>query len=168
MQGGAEVEMGHGANLVFISCGQVSERERRLGMAAAELVQELTPYVPYFAENQTSLEGLTQNVLGALSRSVGLIAIMHPRGLVTFAGGRQQIRASVWIEQEIAIAAFMAQVMGRPMRVAAYIHKDIAREGMREELQLNPIVFRQDDEVVVHLRQILPSWKRLSSAAGHR
>ena len=156
--------MGYGANLVFISCGQVTERERRVGMAAAELVQQLTPYKPYFAENQTSLEGLTKNILGALDRSVGLIAIMHPRGMIALPGGRQQTRASVWIEQEIAIAAFIAQALGRPLHVVAFIHKDIAREGMREELQLNPFVFRHDDEVLAHLQQILPSWKHASFA----
>ena len=158
--------MGHSANLVFISCGQVTEQESRLGMAAAELVRQLTPYDPYFAENQSSLEGLTKNILGALNRSVGLIAIMHPRGAMAFPDGRHQTRASVWIEQEIAIAAFIVQVLGRSLRVVAYIHKDIAREGMREELQLNPVVFQHDDEVLAHLRQILPTWKRISSAAG--
>jgi len=152
--------MRHGAKLVFISCGQVTERERRVGMAAAELVHQLTPYNAYFAENQTSLEGLTKNILGALDRSVGLIAIMHPRGMMALPGGRQHTRASVWIEQEIAIAAFIAQVLGRPLHVIAFIHKDIAREGMREELQLNPILFRHDDEVLAHLRQVLPTWKR--------
>lgn len=156
--------MGYAANLVFISCGQITERERRVGMAAAELVHELTPYDPYFAENQHSLEGLTKNILGALNRSVGLIAIMHPRGVVALPGGRQQTRASAWIEQEIAIAAFIAQVLGRPLRVAAYIHRDIAREGMREELQLNPFLFRHDEEILHHLRQVLPTWKRLACA----
>jgi len=156
--------MGHSANLVFISCGQVTERERRLGLAAADLVRQLTPYEPYFAENQSSLEGLTKNILGALNRSVGLIAIMHQRGTMALPGGRQHTRASVWIEQEIAISAFIAQVLGRRLHVAAYIHKEIAREGMREELQLNPVVFRHDDEVLAHLQQILPSWKHASFA----
>jgi hypothetical protein len=154
--------MGHAANLVFISCGQVTERERRLGMATAELVRQLTSYEPYFAENQSSLEGLTKNILSALNRSVGLITIMHPRGTMVLPGGRQHLRASVWIEQEIAIAAFITQVLERPLRVVAFIHKDITREGMREELQLNPVVFRHDDEVVAHLRQILPTWKGAS------
>ena len=160
--------MGHGANLVFISCGQVTERERGLGMAAAELVRQLTPYEPYFAENQSSLEGLTKNILAALNRSAGLIAIMHPRGTMAFPGGRHQTRASVWIEQEIAIAAFIVQVLGRPLSVVAYIHKDVTREGMREELQLNPVVFRHDDEVLAHLQQILPTWKRTPWAVGHK
>jgi hypothetical protein len=152
--------MARGHNVVFISCGQVTERERNLGKAVAELVRELTPYEAYFAENQSSLEALTSNVLEALNNSVGLIAIMHPRGAVTFNGHPPCTRASVWIEQEIAIAAFMVQVLGRPLRVAAYIHKDIAREGMRMELQLNPVLFRRDDEVLAHLRQILPAWTK--------
>lgn len=157
--------MARGLNLVFISCGQVTERERSLGMAAAELVCELTPYEPYFAENQSSLEAVTKNILEALNHSVGLIAIMHPRGSLTFAGRDLRTRASVWIEQEIAIAAFMVQVLGRPLRVAAYIHKDIAREGMRAELQLNPVGFRKDEEVIAHLRQILPTWNRTAVGA---
>lgn len=156
--------MARGPNIVFISCGQVTERERNLGTAVAALVRELTPYEPYFAENQSSLEALTRNVLEALNHSVGLIAIMHPRGLVKFNGNSECTRASVWIEQEIAIAAFMVQVLGRPLRVAAYIHKDIAREGMRMELQLNPVLFRRDDEVLAHLRQILPTWTKVPAA----
>ena len=155
--------MSRGPNIVFISCGQVTERERNLGTAVAGLVRELTPYEPYFAENQSSLEALTRNVLEALNHSVGLIAIMHPRGLVKFNGSDECTRASVWIEQEIAIAAFMVQVLGRPLRVAAYIHKDIAREGMRMELQLNPVQFRRDDEVLAHLRQILPTWTKVAA-----
>jgi hypothetical protein len=155
--------MARGHNVVFISCGQVTERERNLGKAVAELVRELTPYEPYFAENKSSLEALTRNVLEALNNSVGLIAIMHPRGAVTFNGNPPCTRASVWIEQEIAIAAFMVQVLGRPLCVAAYIHKDIAREGMRMELQLNPVSFRRDDEVLAHLRQILPAWTKAAA-----
>ena len=157
--------MTRGPNLVFISCGQVTERERNLGTAVAALIRELTPYEPYFAENQSSLEALTTNVLDALNHSVGLIAIMHPRGAVAFNGTGECIRASVWIEQEIAIAAFMVQVLDRPLRVAAYIHKDIAREGMRAELQLNPVLFRRDDEVLAHLRLILPTWTKSAAIA---
>jgi hypothetical protein len=155
--------MARGPNVVFISCGQVTERERNLGKAVAELVRELTPYEPYFADNQSSLEALTLNVLEALNNSVGLIAIMHPRGAVAFNGHESCIRASVWIEQEIAIATFIVQVLERPLRVAAYIHKDIAREGMRMELQLNPVAFRRDDEVLAHLRQILPAWTKAAA-----
>ncbi|HEY4682207.1 MAG TPA: hypothetical protein VIH17_03045 [Candidatus Acidoferrales bacterium] len=146
---------------IFISCGQVTEEEKELGTAVCKLVRELTSCEPYFAENQSSLEGLTKNILGALNRCAGLIVIMHPRGIVTFPDGHQHTRASIWIEQEIAIAAFLTQVLGRDLRVAAYIHTDIAREGMRDKLQLNPTLFQSSGEVLGHLRRTLRIWGQL-------
>jgi hypothetical protein len=122
------------------------------------LIHELTPYEPYFAQNQSNLEGLTKNILEALNDSVGLVAIMHPRGKVISLGSRQHTRGSIWIEQEIAIAAFITQVLKKEVRVAAYIHRDVEREGMREQLHLNAYPFIRDDEVLVHLRRVLPEW----------
>lgn len=147
--------------LVFISCGQVSEEERRLGDDVERLVRELTPYEPWFAKNVSSLDGLTRNILGALNRSVGLIAIMHPRGAFTVPAKETRVRASVWIEQEIAIAAFMTQVLHSPLKVVAFVHADIYREEMRDQLQLNPIPFRDDAEVRDKLRELLPTWRGL-------
>jgi hypothetical protein len=148
---------------VFISCGQVTEAEKNLGSAVCDLIRELTPYEPYFAQNQTNLEGLTKNILEALNDAVGLVAIMHPGGKVSSLGDGQHTRASIWIEQEIAIAAFITQVLKRQVRVAAYVHQYVEREGMREQLQLNPHRFIRDDEVLVHLRSVLPEWVDLGS-----
>ena len=153
---------------VFISCGQVTEAELRLGSDVSRLVKELTPFEPYFAQNQQSLEGLTKNILDGLERSVGLIAIMHPRGQVISPFGKKHVRASVWIEQEIAIAAFITQVLKRPIKVSAYIHGSIYREGMRDQLQLNPFLFKDDDEVLDHLRRTLPNWVELHGVSPHR
>ncbi len=151
--------------MIFISCGQVTEDEKKLGAQVCKLVEELTPCKGYFAENQSSLEGLTKNILEALNQCAGLIVIMHPRGTVTFPTGHQQVRGSVWIEQEIAIAAFLTQVLGRNLRVAAYIHRDIAREGMRDKLQLNPTPFQTSEDVLQSLRQTLRAWGDLSSSS---
>ena len=107
------------------------------------------------------LEDLTKNILGTLNRCAGFIVIMHPRGTVSSPNGLHHTRASVWIEQEIAIAAFLTQVFGRNLRVVAYIHRDIALEGMRDKLHLNPIPFKTNDEVLGHLRQILPEWLKV-------
>ena len=145
--------------IIFISCGQVTDEEKKLGAVVCQLVKEQTSYEPYYAENQTSLEELTKNILGNLNRCVGLIVIMHPRGMVTFPNGQQRIRASIWIEQEIAIAAFLTQIFSRNLRVAAYIHRDIKREGMRDKLQLNPTPFSTENEIIEHLRNILPMWE---------
>ena len=147
--------------LIFVSCGQVTSAEKTLGKQVCSLVKDLTPHEPYFAENQNSLEGFTQNILGSLDDAVGLIAIMHPRGIITFPDNHQEIRASVWIDQEIAIAAYITQILKRPLKIAPYIHYSIRREGMRDQLLLNAVPFVGDSEVLDHLRGLLPAWKDL-------
>ena len=156
------------SNIVFISCGQYTEEEKRLGRKVAGLVSELTPFTPYFADFQSSLEALTENILGRLHKCVGFIAIMQPRGDVVYPGGTRHTRGSVWIEQEIAIAAFVVQVLNRPVNVAAYIHRSIKREGIRDQLHLNPVAFGGDDEVLDSLRNILPTWNDLSTDVAMR
>lgn len=150
--------------LVFVSCGQVTDAEKTLGTRVCELVREMTPHEPYFAENQNSLEAFTTNILGSLDNAVGLIAIMHPRGVVTFPDNHQEVRGSVWIEQEIAIAAYITQILKRPLNIAPYIHRSVRREGMRDQLLLNAVPFVDDSEILIHLRDVLPSWKDLPAS----
>jgi hypothetical protein len=140
---------------IFISCGQYVPEERELGKRVCKLVDESTPFEGYFAENQTTLKALSENVLNRLYESVGLIVIMHHRGKVE---GRGIVRASVWIEQEVAIAALMEQVLQRPLHVAVFIQRGIAVEGVRQQLQLNSTDFTDNNEVIARLREILPAW----------
>jgi hypothetical protein len=142
---------------IFISCGQQTDDEKNLGKSIQALVRELTPFEPYFAEYQTSLEGLSKNIFGALNRSVGFIGVMHRRGRMS--PPSDSFRASVWIEQEIAIAAFLHSALGKNLHVAAYIQPDITLEGVRKQLLLNPKVFNNNNEVLDHLRLILPTWQ---------
>src|SRR5882672_1636486 len=55
---------------VFISCGQYTEKERELGQKVCALVEKLTPFTGYFAQNQSSVESLTANILHRLHQSV--------------------------------------------------------------------------------------------------
>lgn len=149
---------------VFISCGQQTQEEKALGKEIQKLVRELTVFEPYFAEYQNSLEGVTKNIFGALNRCVGFIVLLHRRGSVSSPG--KPIRASVWVEQEIAIAAFLRQALGRKIEVAAYIESEVALEGLRKQLLLNPKTFFHHQEVLDHIRLILPSWKAQDSSLG--
>src|SRR5205814_1072143 len=117
------------APLIFISCGQFTDQEKRLGKAVVAIVRELG-FIPYFAETQSNLNGLHQNILNKLNECVGLISIMHDRGHVTGLDGQPHSRGSVWIEQEIAIAAFMTYCLGKNIKVAAFIQRGIKREGI--------------------------------------
>lgn len=143
--------------LIFISCGQYSDEEVAIGKALEQLVRELTPYDAYFAEVQNTLEGLTSNIFGSLHRCVAFVAVAHHRGTVKRPHG-ESVRASVWVEQEIAIAAFIQQALQRKIEVALYLQRGIRREGVREQLRLAPVEFETSDEVIADFRQRLSGW----------
>jgi len=136
-----------GVGRIFISCGQFTDEERSLGYALADAVNELTPYQGFFAQNESSLEGLAKNIFHALRDCVGLVAVMHHRGTVNTLRG-QQVRGSVWIEQEIAIAAFLSEVEGRDIPVVLYLQNGISLEGVRQQLHLNPVMFTNNEDVL--------------------
>jgi hypothetical protein len=142
--------------LIFISCGQFTEAERQLGKDLAAAVTELTDFEGYFAQNQTSLEGLSRNIFDALNHCSGLVAVMHRRGEVDTPTERHT-RGSVWVEQEIAIAAFLKQAQNCNLEVAVYIQSGIKREGVRDQLHLNPVEFNSEAEVLTHMRKRLQS-----------
>jgi hypothetical protein len=135
-------------SLVFISCGQYTQEEIALGEALARVVTErLAPFKGYFAQVQTSLDGLSRNIFGAINQCAGFVAVMHHRGTVSTLNG-VHVRASPWIEQELAIAAFLTQAQQRSLAVVGYVQKGIKREGVREQLHLNPIEFSESAEVI--------------------
>jgi hypothetical protein len=141
-------------SLIFISCGQFTEQEKSLGKQIAATVSTLPNCKGYFAENQNSLLGLSVNIFKALDRASALIAVMHNRGLVQTPSGAY-IRGSVWVEQEIAIASFLAHTRQDELPVLVYIQKGIEREGVRQQLRLAPVEFETEDEVLEDLeRQI--------------
>jgi hypothetical protein len=108
------------AKTIFISCGQFTPAEKRLGLQIAEMVRDLTDCVPFFAEEVQDLNGLDTNILGALRECVGFITVMHPRGEIRRPDGSIHVRASVWIEQEIALATYIQRFEDRPIPIVAF------------------------------------------------
>ena len=153
-------------SFVFISCGQYTAEERRLGNRIAALVTELTGHGFFFADQVQDLGGLDTNILNALRDCVALIVVMHPRGTISHEGV-SRVRASVWIEQEIAIATYIQRVDERTLPIIAFIHRDVGREGIRELLSLNPTRFGGDADVLSELRNRLPAWRALQPFGVH-
>src|SRR5262249_47467096 len=143
--------------LVFISCGQYMVKEVQLGRDLAAKVNELTSCEGYFAENQNSLTGLSNHIFRALDQCAGFVAVMHHRGEVETLGGKKHLRGSIWIEQEIAIAAFLTATRNRDTPVVFYVQKGIKREGVREQLKLNPIEFNEESQVLSDFEMRLKS-----------
>jgi len=145
---------------VFISCGQSSVEERELGQKIAARVSQFTPFIGYFAQNQQSLDGLTRDIFNAIHNSAGFIAVMHRRDRLP--NGQGEFRGSVWVEQEIAIAAFIVQSLGLRLPSRAYVQRGIRREGVRGYILLNPIEFEASEEVFSDLETF---WPQLGAGA---
>jgi hypothetical protein len=115
---------------VFISCGQFSDAERRLGRQIAEKIRALTDLEPFFADEVQDLNGLDANILNALRNCVAFITVLHPRGEIRRPDGSVLVRGSIWIEQEIAIATYIQRVENRQLPIVAFKHKLVGLEGI--------------------------------------
>lgn len=141
--------------IIFVSCGQSTDEERALGAVIVDILNKETQAEAYYAEYQATFEGVSSHILESLSRCAGFVGIMHYRGLVKEPNGTSYQRASVWVEQEIAIASYRINTLKEPMPVQLYIQRGIKREGLRDKVMLNPISFDSNDEVVAHFRSIV-------------
>jgi hypothetical protein len=147
-------------HLIFVSCGQYTSEEIALGKMVVGLINDTPHLQAYFAELQSTPEGLATNIFDNLYMAVGVILIMHPRGEIQTPKENKITRASVWIEQEIAIVAFMTQLMHKTLKVRTFLHKGISREGVRQVLMLNPFEFSDDSEVLREVEKFLPVWSK--------
>src|ERR1700741_1238528 len=142
--------------LVFISCGQYTDDEIALGQDVERLVRDESPYDAYFAEKQNTLDGLSSNILAGLGRASAFIGIMHHRGDIATPSGDIVKRGSGWVEQEVAIAAFIQNALARRIDVALSLQRGITREGIRSQLRLAPVEFDTGADVLNDLRTRLP------------
>jgi hypothetical protein len=142
---------------VFISCGQQSAEEIVLGKAIVQAAKDQTGIDGYFAEYQHSLDGLTRNIFNAIHSASAFIAVIHRRDKLPT--DLSEYRGSVWIEQEIAIAAFLAQSLGLRIPARVYVQKGIRREGVRGYIHLNPIEFESNEDVINDLEKFWPEIK---------
>jgi hypothetical protein len=149
---------------IFVSCGQFTDEEKSLGKSIVKMVKAITGSDAFFAEEVQDLNGLDSNILAALRDCAGFITVMHPRGKIIRPDESTHIRASVWIEQEIAIATYIQRVEKRSLPVIAFIHKSVGREGIRDLLHLNPIVFSHENDILESLPELLQPWTTLKSA----
>lgn len=139
--------------LIFVSCGQRTEAERRLGRRVCQQIDETAGFESYFAENVQSLSALGHHILDALGQCSGAVVLLHPRGEVrTPAGELLGVRSSVWINQEVAVLAYRQQFEGREIPILAFKDPSIELEGAMTALIVNPEDLRTEDEVLEGLR----------------
>lgn len=150
-----------GKPIIFVSCGQFTSAEKELGRKICDVLHS-AGLEPFCAEDQHDFNGLQANILGKLREASGVVAVLHPRGDITTPTGNVT-RASVWIEQELAIAAYIEHVEKRKLQVIAFRHERVSLEGLRVLLHINPTPFREDSEVLAKLPELLKRWERMKS-----
>lgn len=133
--------------MIFVCHGQL-EHEKPKGLALARLIDQTPGFRAFFAENIHSTDALSEQIFANLERSDGFLAVMHKRGDVSFLE-RRRTRASVWVQQELAIVSFInyQRHAARRIKVRVFAERGIHREGLAETLILNPIEFERDEEL---------------------
>jgi len=141
--------------LIFICHGQLAD-EKPKGLALAELIDNTPGFRAFFAENVHSTDGLSQHIFTNLERCDGFLAVTHKRGEVRFLE-REFTRASVWVQQELAIVSFVnwQRHAARHIKVRVFAQRGIKREGLADTLILNPIEFDNDDQLPDLVREWL-------------
>lgn len=139
---------------IFISSGLRTGPELDLANELCDVVREVTSFEPWCAGNLTELRSLASRIYDGLAECEGLISVLHrrtDRGAGTGPG-------PLWVEQELAIAAFLHEHLGKPMRVLRYAEEGVERAGLRTLVPDNLVSFREPHEVIDHARRELPSW----------
>ncbi len=128
-----------GKNLIFVSCGQLTEAEKALGVCLKTVIDGTPGFEAYFAETVHDFEALGRHVLDALRRCAGAVVVLHDRGAVLGADGQEWgHRSSVWINQELAILAYRQVFEAKKIAVLAFADPKVKLEGAMTSLIINP------------------------------
>jgi len=138
---------------IFISCGQLTEAEKSLGVLLKDVVDGTPGFQAYFAETVHDLAALAHHVLEGIQQCAGAIVILQDRGVVTHSDGVEWgHRSSVWVNQEVAILAYRQFFETRRLPLLAFVDPAVKLEGAMTSLIVNP--------------QPLPASAQLASAVG--
>jgi hypothetical protein len=125
--------------LIFVSCGQLTEEERTLGIRIKAIIDATAGFEAYFVQAVQDFETLGQHVLDAIRRWAGAVVILHDRGVVIGADGNEWgHRSSVWVNQELAILAYRQFFESRKIPLLAFMDSRVKIEGAMTSLIVNP------------------------------
>lgn len=138
--------------LLFVSCGQQTEEEKRIGSLVKKLVDSKPGYKAYFAEYVQSLDALAINIFDGLRMCSGLISFMHDRGIVKTNDAKEWgYRSSVWVNQEIAILAYRRQYEGIEIPILVFKDEKVRLEGAMTSLIVNPKTMKSEPEILTQI-----------------
>ena len=138
---------------IFISCGQRTSQEKIFGKEVQTLINQHMD--GFFAEEAHDAADLNTSLFRELQNCDGFVAVMQKRGNVNYSDSPTHYRASVWIQQEIAILHYRSFLLGRPIPMRLYLESGILPEGLTQYTMINPIKFEDTQSILEDLAKWL-------------
>ncbi|MGO8943512.1 MAG: hypothetical protein ACLQJ7_07540 [Syntrophobacteraceae bacterium] len=125
--------------LIFVSCGQLTDTEKTLGVLIKTVIDGTPGFEAYFAETVHDFEALGRHVLDGICRCAGAVVVLQDRGIVTHPDGTEWgHRSSVWVNQEVAILAYRQFFEAKKIPILAFAEPNVRLEGAMTALIVNP------------------------------
>ena len=132
---------------VFISCGQRTDREKKIGFEVLNYFKE-RGFETYFAEKVHSPKALTEHIFTFLRESEYFVFIDFKRDKIS----KDDFRGSLFVNQEIGISTFL-EIPG-----LGFFEKGIRREGIIKFQIYNAFPFEDGTEIISRLRKETGNW----------
>ena len=140
---------------VFISCGQRTEREKKIGLEVEKYFRE-RGFETYFATEVHSPEALSEHIFASLKESEYFVFIDFKREKIESGWFKKiksgKFRGSLFVNQEIAIAAFLK------LEGIGFLEKGVKREGILDYLIFNARPFKDGTEIIARLKNETSHW----------
>jgi hypothetical protein len=128
--------------LIFVSCGQRTPEEARLGRMVQQAINSHSGFKAYFADSVQSLAALGDHVFDALRRCAGAVILLHEREIG---------RSSMWINQELAILAYRQFFESKEIPILVFKHENVRLEGAMTAFIVNAKPLSTEEAVVDHV-----------------
>ncbi|MEW5980366.1 MAG: hypothetical protein AB1898_31650 [Acidobacteriota bacterium] len=167
-------------NLIFVSCGQLTDTEKTLGVLIKTVIDATPGFEAYFAETVQDVEALGRHVLDGIRRCAGAVIVLQDRGVATCLDGKEWgHRSSVWVNQEVAVLAYRQSFEAKKIPILAFAEPQVKLEGAMTTLIVNPRPLSSPQDVASAVRAWLAEaqfgggsedvfetkWSQLSEAA---
>lgn len=153
--------------LIFISCGQQTPEEKKLGTAVKLLIDNIPGFHAYFAEYVQSLDALAKNIFNGLQKCSGLISFLHERGKVVTSGNNDWgYRSSDWVNQEIAILAYRTHFEGCNIPILVFKDEKVRLEGAMTSLIVNPLPMKSELDILAQIKSWLTDTEFSQNTSG--
>lgn len=142
-----------GKKTIFVSCGQLTEAERTLGVLVKAIIDGTPGFEAYFAETVQDLESLGHHLMTGIQQCAGAVVVLQDRGIVINSEGTEWgHRSSVWVNQEVAILAYRQFHETNKIPILAFADTSVKLEGAMTSLIVNPRPLTSSSEVADSVR----------------